>query len=53
MTAMSKLAYLAIIEYPVTQPVVIRSHHQYHMTLDNPLMQHAADDNNDCFLNIE
>lgn len=55
MIAMSKPAYLAIVEYSPTKPVIIfvPSRRQCRLTVDDILTHCAADDNNDRFLNIE
>ncbi|KAG9310459.1 putative DEAD/DEAH box helicase [Chiua virens] len=55
MTAMSKLAYLAIVEYAPTKPVIIfiSSRHQCCMTVDDLLFHCTADENPDRFLNID
>ena len=55
MIAMSKPAYLAIVEYSPTKPVIIfvPSRRQCRLTVDDLLTHCAADDNNDRFLNIE
>jgi len=52
---MSKPAYLAIIEYSPTKPVIIfvPSRRQCRLTVDDLLTHCAADDNSDRFLNIE
>jgi pre-mRNA-splicing helicase BRR2 len=53
--AMSKPAYLAIVEYSPTKPVIIfvSSRRQCRLTVDDILTHCAADDNGDRFLNIE
>lgn len=55
MIAMSKPAYLAIVEYSPTKPVIIfvSSRRQCRLTVDDILTHCAADDNGDRFLNIE
>jgi len=55
MIAMSKPAYLAIVEYAPTKPVIIfvSSRRQCRLTVDDILTHCAADDNGDRFLNIE
>jgi pre-mRNA-splicing helicase BRR2 len=55
MIAMSKPAYLAIVEYAPTKPVIIfvSSRRQCRLTVDDILTHCAADDNSDRFLNIE
>jgi Superfamily II helicase len=52
---MSKPAYLAIVEYSPTKPVIIfvPSRRQCRLTVDDILMHCAADDKPDRFLNIE
>ncbi|THH20310.1 hypothetical protein EW146_g1011 [Bondarzewia mesenterica] len=55
MIAMSKPAYLSIVEYAPTKPVIIfvPSRKQCKMTADDLLLHCSADDNDDRFLNIE
>lgn len=55
MIAMSKPAYLSILEYAPTKPVIIfvPSRKQCKMTADDLLLHCSADDNEDRFLNIE
>ncbi|KAH7919595.1 Sec63-domain-containing protein [Leucogyrophana mollusca] len=55
MIAMSKPAYLAIVEYSPTKPVIIfvPSRRQCRMTVDDVLAHCAADEKPDRFLNIE
>ncbi|KAJ7709781.1 Sec63 Brl domain-containing protein [Mycena rosella] len=55
MIAMSKPAYLAIVEYSPTKPVIIfvPSRRQCRLTVDNLLIHCAADDKPDRFLNVE
>lgn len=55
MIAMSKPAYLAILEYSATKPVVIfvPSRRQCQLTADDILTHCGADDKADRFLNIE
>ncbi|KAJ7741533.1 putative RNA helicase [Mycena maculata] len=55
MIAMSKPAYLAIVEYSPTKPVIIfvPSRRQCRLTVDNLLTHCAADDKPDRFLNVE
>ncbi|KAG5725241.1 U5 small nuclear ribonucleoprotein 200 kDa helicase [Termitomyces sp. T112] len=55
MIAMSKPAYLAIVEYSPTKPVIIfvPSRRQCRLTVDDMLTHCAADDKPDRFLNIE
>jgi pre-mRNA-splicing helicase BRR2 len=55
MIAMSKPAYLAIMEYSPTKPVIIfvPSRRQCRLTADDLLTHCGADDNADRFLNIE
>ncbi|KAJ7097861.1 putative RNA helicase [Mycena belliarum] len=55
MIAMSKPAYLAIVEYSPTKPVIIfvPSRRQCRLTVDNLLTHCAADENPDRFLNVE
>lgn len=55
MIAMSKPAYLAIVEYSPTKPVIIfvPSRRQCRMTVDDLLIHCAADENSDRFLNID
>ncbi|KAJ7271901.1 Sec63 Brl domain-containing protein [Mycena haematopus] len=55
MIAMSKPAYLAIVEYSPTKPVIIfvPSRRQCRMTVDDLLIHCAADDKPDRFLNVE
>ncbi|KAJ7343359.1 putative RNA helicase [Mycena albidolilacea] len=55
MIAMSKPAYLAIVEYSPTKPVIVfvPSRRQCRMTVDDLLIHCAADDKPDRFLNVE
>ncbi|KAL0957930.1 hypothetical protein HGRIS_000111 [Hohenbuehelia grisea] len=55
MISMSKPAYLAIMEYAPTKPVIIfvPSRRQCRMTVDDILTHCSADDKADRFLNIE
>ncbi|PCH44659.1 Sec63-domain-containing protein [Wolfiporia cocos MD-104 SS10] len=55
MIAMSKPAYLAILEYSPTKPVIIfvPSRRQCRLTADDILTHCGADDNSSRFLNIE
>jgi pre-mRNA-splicing helicase BRR2 len=55
MIAMSKPAYLAILEYSSAKPVIIfvPSRRQCRLTVDDILTHCAADDKPDHFLNIE
>ena len=55
MIAMSKPAYLAILEYSPTKPVLVfvPSRRQCRLTVDDLLTHCAADDEPDRFLNIE
>ncbi|KIJ15196.1 hypothetical protein PAXINDRAFT_169339 [Paxillus involutus ATCC 200175] len=55
MIAMSKPAYLAVIEYAPTKPVIafVSSRRQCRLTVDDLLVHCSADDNPDRFLNIE
>lgn len=55
MISMSKPAYLAIMEYSPTKPVIIfvPSRRQCRLTVDNILTHCAADDKPNRFLNIE
>ncbi|KAJ7285982.1 putative RNA helicase [Mycena rebaudengoi] len=55
MIAMSKPAYLAIVEYSPTKPVIVfvPSRRQCRLTVDNLLTHCAADDKPDRFLNVE
>ncbi|KNZ72229.1 U5 small nuclear ribonucleoprotein 200 kDa helicase [Termitomyces sp. J132] len=55
MIAMSKPAYLAIVEYSPAKPVIIfvPSRRQCRLTVDDMLTHCAADDKPDRFLNIE
>ncbi|KZT07923.1 putative RNA helicase [Laetiporus sulphureus 93-53] len=55
MIAMSKPAYLAIVEYSPTKPVIIfvPSRRQCRLTADDILIHCGADDNSNRFLNIE
>ncbi|KII91381.1 hypothetical protein PLICRDRAFT_135522 [Plicaturopsis crispa FD-325 SS-3] len=55
MIAMSKPAYLAILEYSPTKPVIIfvPSRRQCRLTVDDLLTHCSADDKADRFLNIE
>jgi pre-mRNA-splicing helicase BRR2 len=55
MIAMSKPAYLAIIEYSPTKPVIVfvPSRRQCRLTVDDLLIHCGADDKPDRFLNIE
>ncbi|OAX40546.1 Sec63-domain-containing protein [Rhizopogon vinicolor AM-OR11-026] len=55
MIAMSKPAYLAIVEHSPTKPVVIfvPSRRQCRLTVDDLLVHCGADDNPNRFLNIE
>ncbi|KAJ7632741.1 putative RNA helicase [Roridomyces roridus] len=55
MIAMSKPAYLAIVEYSPTKPVIVfvPSRRQCRLTVDDLLTHCAADDKPDRFLNVE
>ncbi|KAJ7219396.1 putative RNA helicase [Mycena pura] len=55
MIAMSKPAYLAIVEYSPTKPVIVfvPSRRQCRLTVDDLLTHCAADDKHDRFLNVE
>ncbi|KAK0192909.1 putative RNA helicase [Armillaria mellea] len=55
MIAMSKPAYLAIVEYAPTKPAIIfvPSRKQCRLTVDDLLIHCAADDKPDRFLNVE
>ncbi|KAF8631115.1 hypothetical protein AX17_005160 [Amanita inopinata Kibby_2008] len=55
MIAMSKPAYLAIVEYAPTKPVIVfvPSRRQCRLTVDDLLTHCSADDKPDRFLNIE
>ncbi|KAJ6623527.1 Sec63 Brl domain-containing protein [Mycena sp. CBHHK59/15] len=55
MIAMSKPAYLAIVEHSPTKPVIVfvPSRRQCRLTVDNLLTHCAADDKPDRFLNVE
>ncbi|KAG9310011.1 putative RNA helicase [Chiua virens] len=55
MIAMSKPAYLAIVEYAPTKPVImfVSSRRQCRMTVDDILLHCTADENPDRFLNID
>ncbi|KAJ7063405.1 putative RNA helicase [Mycena amicta] len=55
MIAMSKPAYLAIVEYSATKPVIVfvPSRRQCRLTVDDLLTHCAADDTPDRFLNID
>ncbi|EEB95547.1 hypothetical protein MPER_05465, partial [Moniliophthora perniciosa FA553] len=55
MIAMSKPAYLAIIEYSPAKPVIIfvPSRKQCRLTVDDLLVHCAADENPNRFLNVE
>ncbi|KAK0203464.1 putative RNA helicase [Desarmillaria ectypa] len=55
MIAMSKPAYLAIVEYAPTKPVIVfvPSRKQCRLTVDDLLIHCAADDKPDRFLNVE
>ncbi|KAJ7046921.1 putative RNA helicase [Mycena alexandri] len=55
MIAMSKPAYLAIVEYSPTKPVIVfvPSRRQCRLTVDNLLNHCAADDKPDRFLNVD
>lgn len=55
MIAMSKPAYLAVLEYAPTKPTLIfvPSRKQCKLTVDDLLLHCSADDNEDRFLNIE
>ena len=55
MIAMSKPAYLAIVEYSPTKPVVafVPSRRQCRLTVDDILTHCTADDKPDRFLNVE
>ncbi|KAK2464636.1 hypothetical protein APHAL10511_003329 [Amanita phalloides] len=55
MIAVSKPAYLAIVEYSPTKPVIVfvPSRRQCRLTVDDILTHCAADDKPDQFLNIE
>lgn len=55
MIAMSKPAYLAIVEYSPTKPAIIfvPSRKQCRLTVDDLLVHCSADDNPNRFLNIE
>ncbi|KAG6912117.1 hypothetical protein DXG01_000458, partial [Tephrocybe rancida] len=55
MITMSKPAYLAVVEYSPTNPVIIfvPSRRQCRLTVDDLLTHCSADDKPDRFLNIE
>lgn len=55
MIAMSKPAYLAVVEYAPTKPVVVfvSSRRQCRLTVDDLLLHCTADDDPDRFLNID
>jgi pre-mRNA-splicing helicase BRR2 len=55
MIAMSKPAYLAIVEYSPTKPIIafVPSRRQCRLTVDDILTHCAADDKPDRFLNLE
>ncbi|KIK97275.1 hypothetical protein PAXRUDRAFT_825079 [Paxillus rubicundulus Ve08.2h10] len=55
MIAMSKPAYLAIVEYAPAKPVIafVSSRRQCRLTVDDLLVHCSADDDPDRFLNIE
>ena len=55
MIAMSKPAYLAIVEYAPTKPVIVfvSSRRQCRMTVDDLLLHCTADNDPDRFLNID
>ncbi|KAF7294831.1 putative ATP dependent RNA helicase [Mycena indigotica] len=55
MIAMSKPAYLAIVEYSPTKPVIVfvPSRRQCRLTVDDLLTHCAADDKPDRFLNVD
>lgn len=55
MIAMSKPAYLTILEYSPAKPVIVfvPSRRQCRLTVDDLLTHCTADDNPDRFLNIE
>ncbi|KAF8415525.1 hypothetical protein L210DRAFT_3397860 [Boletus edulis BED1] len=55
MIAMSKPAYLAIVEYAPTKPVIVfvSSRRQCCLTVDDLLLHCAADNNADRFLNVD
>lgn len=55
MIAMSKPAYLAIVEYSPTKPVIVfvSSRRQCRLTVDDILTHCAADDDSNRFLNID
>ena len=55
MIAMSKPAYLAIVEYSSTKPVIVfvPSRRECRLTVDDLLTHCSADDKADRFLNIE
>ena len=55
MIAMSKPAYLAIVEYSPTKPVIafVPSHSQCRLMVDDILTHCTADDKPDHFLNID
>lgn len=55
MIAMSKPAYLAIVEYAPTKPTIVfvPSRRQCRLTVDDLLTHCSADDKPDRFLNIE
>lgn len=55
MIAMSKPAYLAVVEYSPTKPVIIfvPSRRQCRLTVDDLLIHCSADEKPDRFLNIE
>ncbi|KAF8555606.1 Sec63-domain-containing protein [Imleria badia] len=55
MIAMSKPAYLAIVEYAPTKPVIVfvSSRRQCRLTVDDLLLHCTADNDPDQFLNIE
>ncbi|KAG6370880.1 putative RNA helicase [Boletus reticuloceps] len=55
MIAMSKPAYLAIVEYAPTKPVIVfvSSRRQCRLTVDDLLLHCTADNNADRFLNVD
>lgn len=55
MIAMSKPAYLAIVEYAPTKPVLVfvSSRRQCRLTVDDLLLHCTADDDPDRFLNVD
>ncbi|KAF9443271.1 Sec63-domain-containing protein [Macrolepiota fuliginosa MF-IS2] len=55
MISMSKPAYLAILEYSPTKPILVfvPSRRQCRLTVDDLLLHCAADDDSDRFLNLE